>query len=434
MRLNPLHWFKKDEIKVTSEDYESFINLQIKSFESQFGIKFNPKTFAGETVTVDSAMGMDTVYACIRDKSESIGQLPIVVKRNDIVLGRGKREHKIFAQKPNDYMTTQDLLEMYVTCMETRGNFYVLPIRNRYGSISELLPLRYQENVITQMDQYGNVYHTYITNDGKPAISFAGDELIHIKLNSLNGIMGMSPIQVTAMAHGVALSQEQYLGSLMENSAMPKGILKTDKIFKDPAALERLREQWSKKFGGAKQSGKTPLMEGGLQYESLGLSPADSELIKQRIFSKVQLCGIYRVPPSRVGVIEAQKYSKLEDNNRAYMRDSLVPLITKFEAGINNELPDDLMIKIDTKQFVRGDRISQVEAVTKEFATGSIKMNEVRVDLDRDPIEGGDVHAIDTNNFTFGKLTDIPKLQEQARLAAQQNIAKPPQEDSEDVE
>lgn len=436
MRLNPLTWFTSDKQALKTQ--VSDLTMQLKGFEQQFANLFKSNDFAGENVNVKGAMALDTVYACVRDKSESIGQIPVVLKRNGQKIEKTKREYKIFGMQPNAYQTMQDLLEMFVTCMETRGNFYMLPIRNRFGNISELLPFRFQENVITNVDVNGNVYHTYVTNDGKPGVAFAGGDIIHIKLNSLDGIVGISPIMSQAIAVGIATAQEKYLGSLMENSAMPKGILYTDAIFKDAKAIERLKADWKTMYGGMKKAGTTPVLENNLKYQGMGLSPADTELILQRTFSKNALCAIFRVPSHRINVNDTNRYGKLEDNNRAYLRDSLIPIITKFEMAIQIAVGDSFEFKLDVTKYARGDRLSQVEALKAEFSTGAISHNEMRDDLGRDEVEGGDMHAIDTNNFTFGKLEDIPKLQEQNRLAAE-NAANnqqtaPVAEDDEDVE
>jgi HK97 family phage portal protein len=420
MRLIP-NWLRSEKTALQSQIKDLTNQVEkSKAFEEQFADLIRPKTFAGENVTVDRAMGYDVVYSCIRDKSESIGQIPAVLKRNGIKIDENKREHKIFAVKPNDHMTMQDFVEFYVTSMETLGNFYALPIRNQFGNVAEIIPFRYQRNVITEFNQNGDVYHTYVTNDGRPGMMFAGDDIMHIKLNSLDGLKGLSPITTNAMSLGVGLAQETYLGSLMQNSAMPRGILYTDSVFKEESSVERLRTQWKESFGGAKNAGNTPLLENGTKYLGIGLSPADSELIEQRVFSKVGICAIFRVPPHRVGVLEAAKYTTLEDNNRAYLRDSLIPLITKLEAAMNIVADGKFKWSMDVTKYARGDRLSQVEALSKEFSTGAISMGEMREDLGRDRIEGDDVHAIDTNNFTFGRLTDIEKLQEQNRLLAQQ--------------
>jgi HK97 family phage portal protein len=430
MNINPVKWFTKSSSK---HELKKAQNL-IRKYENEFGVVLANKNHAGVAVNTKTALETDIVYTCIRDKSESIGQIPVIIRRNGVKLKKGAREHRIFTRKPNDYMSMQDLLEMYVTCMEMYGNFYIVPVKNKYNNIYELIPLRYQNNVRPSMDSNGRVYYTYSTNDGKPKIHFAGSDLIHIKLNSLDGFTGLSPLTAAARTLGIAISQEEHIASLMEKGARPSGVLTTDTIFKDPDALNRLKSQWHSTYAGNSNAGKTAVLEGGLKYQSMGLSPSDTELIKQRVFSRIQLCGIYRVPPARAGVVEAEKYKNLEENNKSYLKDSLMPLITKFETGINNELPDSLEIKIDVKQFARGDRKSQVEALGSELKLGSISIAEMREDLDREYIEGSDVFAIDTNNLTFGKLTDIPSLQE-AALAAASNTNKPePKEVDEDDE
>jgi len=410
MKLNPRSWFKNTKV--------ADLEAKLHKLESEFGIVIHSKNFAGINVNQQTALKSETVYTCIRDKAESIGQLPIIVKRNGKIVEKTTREYRILALKPNDFQTMQDFVEMYVTCMETTGQFFAYPVYNKYGNLAELLPLRHQNNVRANMDTYGRVYYTYTTNDGKPITTFAGGELMHIKLNSLDGLNGLSPISAAARSIGISISQEQHLSSLMEKGSMTQGVLTTEAVFKDPTALQRVKDQWAESYGGSRNNGKTPLLEGGLKYQALSLSPVDSELIKQRTFSRIQLAGIFRVPLSRVGITDAQRYNSVEENNRAYLRDSLIPLMTKLEAGISGLSNNVYTIEFDVKQYIRGDRKSQVEAIGSEIKLGLISIGEGREDLGRERKEGDDVHAIDTNNLTFGTLTDIPKLQAAAQAQA----------------
>lgn len=412
INMNPLSWFGNSKSEINE------LKQKLEKIESEFGFEILKQSHAGINVSQTNAIESEIVYTCIRDKAESIGQLPVIVKRNNEVLKKGNREHKIFAVRPNSFQTTQDFIEMYVTCLELYGNFYALVVRNVYGNIAEIIPFRNQMNVNTATDTFGRVYHTYVTNDGKPGMVFSGGDVIHIKLNSLGGVVGLSPITAAARTIGVATSQEQHLAKLMEKGSMPSGVLQTDQIFKDQNALNRLKDRWQESYGGSKNTGKTPLLEGGIKYQALSLSPVDSDLIKQRVFSRIQLAGIFRVPLSRLGVVEAQRYNSVEENNWSYLRDALIPLIVKFESAINYLLPDNMSITIDVRQYVRGDRKSQVESIGSEVKLGLISLGEGREDLGRPRKEGDEVHAIDTNNLTFGVLTDIPKLQEQARLQA----------------
>ena len=96
-----------------------------------------------------------------------------------------------------------------------------------------------------------------------------------------------------------------------------------------------------------------------------------------------------------------------------------MPLVVKLEFALNKILPANLKVKLDERGFIRGDFGSTVTALGEQFKLGAISINEMRKDTGWQPIDGGDVHAIDTNNITLGTLTDVPRLQEEARQNSQ---------------
>lgn len=377
---------------------------------------------AGVNVNVTSAMQHTTVYACVRDKSESIGQLPVRLFRTkpdgtEEEVKRG-REHRIFTKKPNSFMTQQDLLQMYVTSLETRGKFFAYVLRNDRNSIAEIIPFRFQSNITPNMDARGNVYYTYVMNDGSQHMSFAGEEIIHIKLNTFDGFNGISPISYNVSSIGLGIAQEKHLSSLMSNGAMPKGLLETNNIFQDRDAAVRLREEFDDRYAGVDNSGKTVLLENGVQFKSLTISPADSELLLSRQYSQQQICGIFRVPPRRVGVSSSAKQSDVEQENKDYYVNGLMPLVTAWEYAYNLMLPDNLNIRVDERGFVRGDLVSQVKAMGEAFKLTAISIDEFREGIGYQPIHNGHYHAIDTNNITLGTLEQVESLQEEQRAIA----------------
>lgn len=386
------------------------------------GFSFFGRVYGGVKVTPESALGHDTVFACVRDKSESIGQLPIKLRRTrsdgKVEIVTSGLEYKKFTLKPNDYQTMQEFVEMGVASLELKGAFYCYINRNRYGNIAEILPFRYQSSVVPSYDSAGRVYYTYTTNDGRPEMVFSNRDLLVIRNFTLDGITPCSAIYHGARAIGVSIAQEEYLSKLMENGAMPQGILSTDQQFKDVKAIERIKAQWSE-YSGAKGAGKTPLLENGLKYQAMSISPADSELIQQRGFSREQICGMLRVPPRRIGVSVSGSKRDVEQENKDYYQNALIPIVRKFENALNLVLPDTLSVRFDERGFLRGDFETCAKAAHEIIKSGMGSINEGREIVDLEAVEGGDVHAIDTNNLTFGLLTDIPRLQEEQRLRAE---------------
>lgn len=395
-----------------------------------FGIKS-----AGVTVNATTAMQHATVYACIRDKAESIGQLPVKLFRmrsdgTEVEVKKG-RDFKILTKQPNDFMTMQDFLQMYVACRETYGKFYAYIVRNDRGSIAEIIPFRHQGNVTPQMDLNGNVYYTYVTNDNKPKMSLAGGDVMHIKGYTLDGFNGLSPISYNAAAIGLGIGQETHLSNIMQNGAMPKGLLETDNVFQDRENAIRIREEFDERYAGVEQAGKTVLLENGLKFKTLTISPVDSELLSSRQYSQQQICGIFRVPPRRIGASTTTKQADVEQENKDYYVNSLMPQVVSYEYAMNAITPDNYRVQVDERGFTRGDLKSQVEALGKAFSLTSISMNEFREGIGFQPIELGHYHAIDTNNITLGELSDVKEIQSEQRalaLAGAKQPAKPVEE------
>lgn len=404
--------------------FKSFVQsiYSVKSISANNLFSSYPsRRVAGVTVNVDSAMQLSTVYACIRDKAESIGQLPVKLfkrtKNLDEEIKRG-RLHRIFTQRPNDFMTTQDFVETVETNLEARGVFYAYINFNDNGDVMEILPFRFQQNVHVNMDDNGNIYYIYTTNDGKPNIAASGKNIMRIGLNSFDGFTHLSPIACNARAIGLGMAQEDHLTNTMAKGTMPSGVLQTDAAFKDPKAAERIRKEFKEKYQGVDKNGEVIFLEQGLKYNPLSLSPADTELILQRQYSREEICGIFRVPPHRIGASTGAKKEDIEQANKDYYINKLMPIVRKIESAFNELTPDNFYIKFDERGFIRGDLKSQVDAYGELFKLTAISINELRAGADFQPIENGELHAIDTNNITLGNLDQVEELQAENREIA----------------
>ena len=409
---------KKPETKSTNPYSDS----------SFFGTLFGRNKYAGQDVNYTTAMQHNDVYSCVRIKAESLGQLPMRLYRNE---GKAKieitagREFEIFTQRPNQFQTWQNFNEQYTTSLELLGKFSAQIKRNRFGNVYEIIPFKQQENVSTEMNAEGSVYYTYATNDGKGKTTlqnYAPSEILFIRAFTLDGYHGISTISQCALAIGTAIAGEKHSAALFENGAMPMGVLQTDESFgDDEEAVQRLRQQLEEMHKGSKNSGKTAILEYGLKYQPITMTAVDAQLLEQRKFSREQIASMFRVPLHLLQASTGMKYANVEQNNIAFFRDALMPIATKLENHINQLLPKNHIVKLDEKAFVRGDRQALVSTIKEEITAGLCSVNEGRIELGRDPIEGGDVFAIQTNNLTFGVYTDLPKLQEEQR----QNEQKP---------
>ncbi|CAH6909882.1 Phage portal protein, HK97 family [Vibrio chagasii] len=369
----------------------------------QAGVVVNPTTVATH----------GDVFTCIRILSTAIGQLPVELYREkDGVKDKveGTYLHSVVAVQPCFYMNMQEWLEMCISCLALRGNFYAEIVRNKYGNIAQLIPFAYQDSVRPYMQTDGAINYQYTTNDSRTGEfikkNYSPDQILHIKMNTFDGLNGTSPITHAARELGISIATEEHTASIFENDATPKFILESDQTFgEDLEAFNRMRDSWNEAHKGSKNSGKPALLEYGFKAKPMQLSPVDTQLIEQRMLSREKVYAMFGVPFHR-GDMRGSKYGNVENGNLGFYRDTLAPLITRIENHLNGLLPRGYSIRIDDSKFTRGDSATLTEVTGKQVSMGLITINEGREAIGLQPVEGGDVFATTTNNLQFSTWAD----------------------------
>ncbi|MGL5390241.1 MAG: phage portal protein, partial [Shewanella sp.] len=381
MKLNPFSWFTKtakpdmQEKGMVLADNSGIITLDMAAH------------LGGQP----SYLKLDAVFACLRDKSETIGQLPLKIyelsrdnKRKPIHSGR---TYRIFTQQPCDHMTMQEFIEMMVWWYERRGAFYAYVARNDRGNVSQIIPFANQQSVHAQMDVNGQVYYTYTTNDNKPVMTFRESDLMIIKAGTMDGYTPIGALEYNATLLGIAKSQEDAYSSLQSNGITSQMALATDNVFNDKNALTRLQSDWQN-YRGTKGRTSIPVFENGIKPVKLSLTPQEQELLNSRSFSVNRICRIFRVPIHRVGVQESAVDAKgVFELDEAYMRDSLNPIMCKFEYAINKLVGDSYLIEFNRRSYFAGSPWRLAEAIDKTVKGGLMSINEGREDLGLEPID-----------------------------------------------
>lgn len=391
-------------------------NLETKASDGAITVDMLGNNNNSAVITPEKALNIETFFSCVRDKAETIGQLPL--KLYEVTRGSRKRvlqgrTHRIFTKSPCEYMSMQGFLEMIIASLETNGAFYALVERNDRGSVMGFIPFANQRNVVPNMDVYGQVYYTYTTNDGKPVFAGYRKDLFIISMFTMDGYTPESPIRRQARLLGIADSQDESYKTQSEDGIMAQMALKTEQVFQDENAAERLREDM-KKSRGPNGKKHIPIFEQGLTPISLKLTPQEMELLSNKEFTTNRICRMTRVPIHRTGVDTGKASSMtLTELDEAYMRDSLNPNLVKIEDEFNYHIGDGYSVEFNRKSFYAGSPYRLVEAVEREVKGGLASINEGRNDLGRESIEGGDIFAIDNNNVTYGLWPNVRELQAQ---------------------
>jgi len=374
---------------------------------------------------ISLSLKIETVFAALRDKSETIGQLPIKLYetskkgRKEIKSGR---VHRIFTQKPCDYMTMQTFMENLVVSLERYGAFYAYIERNDLGAPMSIVPFRFQGNIQPSMDVQGRVYYTYVKNDGTIGDAYNLEDLFIIKGFTLDGFTPVSPLVQNARLLGIANAQEETALETQTDGITSRMYGSTPNGFKDDNKIVRLQEQ-IKTLRGPKGSSAIPIFEEDLKFHSFKLTPAETELLKNREFTVNRICRVFRVPVHRVGVTGTGTGLDIEKENEEYLRSSLNPILVKVEKALNSLLPPGYEVEFDRNAFYAGSPWRLVEHVEKGVKGGLYSINEGRNALGEEPVEGGDVYCVDNNNVVYSSWDKLEEMQE--RLYGANNQPKP---------
>lgn len=214
--------------------------------------------------------------------------------------------------------------ETLMTHLLLWGNAYAQIIRNGKGEVIALYPLM-PNKMSVDRDENGKLYYTYqrSQDEGKEAgtVTLSTRDVLHIPGLGFDGLVGYSPIAMAKNAIGLAIATEEYGAKFFANGAAPSGVLEHPGTIKDPA---RLRENWNSTFGGSANSGKVAVLEEGMKYTPISISPEQAQFLETRKFQINEIARIFRVPPHMVGDLEKSSFSNIEQQSLEFVKYTLI--------------------------------------------------------------------------------------------------------------
>lgn len=380
---------------------------------------------SGKAVTERSAMQMTAVYCCVRILAEAIAGLPIHIYCYKKDGGKEKAiDHPLYLllhDEPNPEMSSFVFRETLMTHLLLWGNAYAQIIRNGRGEIIALYPLMPNKMAVDR-DANGQLYYTYqhSTDEAKTVKSntviLKPSDVLHIPGLGFDGLVGYSPIAMAKNAIGMAIACEEYGAKFFANGAAPGGVLEHPGTIKDPT---KVREAWQSQFGGSGNANKIAVLEEGMKYTPIGISPEQAQFLETRKFQIDEIARIFRVPPHMVGDLEKSSFSNIEQQSLEFVKYTLNPWVARWEQSIMRTLlsPEEkkqYFVKFNVDGLLRGDYQSRMNGYAVGRQNGWMSANDIREleNLDRIPTEdGGDLYLINGNMLPLanaGAFANIP--------------------------
>tara|TARA_Y100000401_G_scaffold5734_1_gene3883 strand:+ start:3716 stop:4906 length:1191 start_codon:yes stop_codon:yes gene_type:complete len=355
----------------------------------------------------DNALTFTAVWAAIRLLSESISCLPLSVYKKEKNGDKTELTEDpvcyLLKYRPNTYQNKVTFLEKIMTDLLLDGNSYVQIVRNRNGRPVELLPLKYA-NMNTILKDNRLFYHNEQVN-----MTMDSEDVLHFKLiTDEDGYTGLSPIEQCKRAIAWGLDLEKYGKSFFENGAKLSGVLESDRSL-STEAIERLRVSFNDNYSKLKGANQTAVLEEGLKYKPIQISPDQAQWLNSRQFSIEEVCRIFNLPPHLLKDLSKSSFNNIEMQSQEFVSYTLMPYLQRIELEMNIKLfrkteVGKKYVKFNVNGLLRGNIKDRAEFYNKMINSGVMSVNEVRAKEELNRVESGDKHITQMNMTTLEKI------------------------------
>ena len=366
---------------------------------------------SGKRVNQRSAMQMTAVYSCVRILSEAVAGLPLHLYRYTEDGGKEKAIDNplyfLLHDEPNTEMASFTFRETLMTHLLLWGNAYAQIIRNGRGEVIGLYPLM-PDRMRVDRDESGHIFYEYQVSQEdantlkEGTVQLKPEDVLHIPGLGFDGLVGYSPIAMAKDAIGMAIACEEYGAKFFANGAQPSGVLEHPGVLKDPA---KIRESWTQTFGGSRNANKVAVLEEGMKYTPISISPEQAQFLETRKFQIDEIARIFRVPPHMVGDLEKSSFNNIEQQSLEFVTYTLAPWLCRWEQSMNRRLLREdekgkYFFRFNVDGLLRGDYQSRMQGYAVARQNGWMSANDIREleEMNRIPeVEGGDLYLINGN-------------------------------------
>src|ERR1700733_3509594 len=325
------------------------------------------ETASGELIDEASALQIMEVYACVRLIAQTVGSLPLKLYER---LAHGRQEavdnylYDLLTVAPNPEMNAVVFWESGVGCLALTGNSYVYiqRIGSQVVGVWRLSPKRTKPVRIDDGTPTGRL--VYECREGMSVgqvRTYDSSDILHFKLFSMDGMVGISPIRMAREGLGLTRAAEKMGARLFKNNGRPGGIMQSVGSL-DERELLNARESWQ-----AAQSGnnalKTAFLNGGeWKYTPISLDLEDIEFLKTRAFQRTQIAALFGVPAHLIGDTTRQSNTNSEQEALTLVQFTLRPYLVKIENELQRTLlpsvgrnANRFFVQFDVRDLLRVD-------------------------------------------------------------------------------
>lgn len=379
---------------------EDFLRALWSGAESSSGVKVTPL----------KAMGVSTVFACIRILCRTIATMPVdvFVKEDDrLVIAKDKPTlRRLLTLKPNEEMTAYNFKTSVQYHLGLRNLSYAQIQRNRLGDPVGLIPLHHDDVQMRRNLSGGLMYSV-------KGATLPPSEILRVVDFTRDGLTGVDVSSAANEVIGLAIALDQSAAKSFANGSRLGGVLSTEQKL-DPTRRDSLKDQLATGYSGVENTGKTLVLEQGLKWIQTQSTNRDAEFNESRKSQAYEICRLFGVQPHQVGILQDATLNNVESMSIEYLKYGVMPMVSMWEQALacallsNEEIEAGYCIRFDFSDLLRADIKSLAEYFSAGRQWGWLTADEIRESMNKNPLPDGNGKGVlsplnmqDSNNPTI---------------------------------
>lgn len=342
-------------------------------------------------ITPEQAHAFAAVWQAMRIWSELPASLPI-----EIYEEKGESripiEHEIkqVLLYPNSLMNRFTCFEFMNAMLQGWGNGIAI-IERKNGRPSGIIPIH--TSCVVAKIKDNKLYYDIKDDTLGIKETFFSEEIIHYRGYTMNRFWGRSPLELARDNIGLGLSAEKFGAKFFKKGGNLKAVIETSGHL-DDAAFKEWKKRWDTFYSGEAGDHSTPVLEYGMSYKPLGISPEAAQFLQTRQFSIQDVARWFNLPPHMLGDLSRSTFSNIEHQDIQFVKYSFRPAIRRQELELEDKLllpweKGKIRIKYSLDGLLRGDLASITNHIREMAQLGIITPDEGRGLLNRNPYPDG---------------------------------------------
>ena len=358
--------------------------------------------YMGNRSSLDAYKTNVIVYRCVNLIAQSASHVPWVILKNQNGLRKKLYSHPLhkLLNHPNPSKAGADFFTEVIASLLLFGNAYVLAV-GRDDTQPQELHLLHAKSVEVVVRSGRQVAYKYRHASGETLYPInptdSKSRVMHLRTyHPTDPTYGLSCLEAASLPIDIHSSASKWNSSLLRNGARPSGalVMKDSSGYLSDDQFERLKEQLYEKYSGASNSGKPLLLEGGLDWREMSISPKDMDFIESKNSAAREIALAFGMPPQLLGINGDNTYSNMQEARLALWEETLIPLLDKIANAMTHWFAgwfhDGIVIDFD-RDSISALTDKRENLWTKIADSNFMTVNEKRAFVGLGPIDGGDV-------------------------------------------